>query len=1281
MKIKKIFATLLTATMLTSVSMNFLPAMNYIVEAATYPEYSGNDLGCTYTKSKSTFKVWAPTASKVVLKMYNTGSDEESGAKQLDSVDMTKDSATGVWSAIVNGDLVNQYYTYAVTTNEYGTKETPDVYGRTAGVNGDRSMVIDLDSTDPDGWDNDKRVDSPNQTDAVVWEVHIRDFSSDKNAGFSEKNRGKYLAFTEQGTKYSGTDISTGIDHLKELGVTHVQILPMFDYASLDERTSSDDAYNWGYDPKNYNVPEGSYSSNPYDGNARVKELKEMIQALHNAGIGVIMDVVYNHTYAPFGQNSSQTDFQKQQYSPLDVTVPGYYYTSTDWSGCGNSTDSTKAMYRKYMIDSMTYWANEYHLDGFRFDLMGIHDTTTISQIRQALNKIDPQIKLWGEPWCGDGSKNSLSGYGNKANIKNMDSNIAVFSDNMRDAIKGNTWDGKLSNAGYVTGNANRQTEVIAGIKAKCGDYDNINNNIWSNAPSQVITYTSCHDNHALYDILCMTMGYNQNGSRYDDIVNMNKVSASLVLTSQGISFMQAGEEFGRSKFGDHNSYKSSININQINWSNLKTFSDLNDYYTGLIKIRKNYSAFRDNTYTAADRINWLSTPSTSQIGYSLSNNVSGEWKNITCLFNVSTNDSTISLPSGNWVIIANDSKAGVESLGTASGSVTLKGRSSMILVDKDSFDSVTITDSAKVNIKYVDEDGNEIAKSTTKTGKVGTDYITEAKDIDDYVLTKTPSNAKGKFTEDDITVTYVYKADTTVKGTVTTKYIDLETNKTIKEDKVTKGAVDSKYTTSAEEINGYVLDDTYTPSNAKGTYTEGNIEVKYYYIASGTQQSDTLKIHYYNANSWKTPTVYIYNEGASASAKATEYSGAWPGKAMTDEGDGWWSYEVKDTNHALVIINDGTASGPKEPSGASTPGYDCTGEVKIKGGKVEEVTTTINKYVVRTKFVDSDTDKEIADSVASVYDADAKYTTKAIDIDGYELDEKPTNASGTISGKNIVVTYKYKASGDIPIAKGNVTIKYVDEDGNKLADSDTMTGNIGDKYTTSEKEIEGYVLVNTPANAEGTYTEDDITVYYVYQKEGDTPVKKGNVIVKYVNVENDEEIADSKTLTGIVGVEYSIEPITIDGYTLVSTPANAEGTYTEDDIQIIFGYKKVVDSGDDEVTTGKVIIKYIDSATGEEIRNSKTLEGKVGETYNVAKRAISGYTLLDMPENASGVYTKEDITVELKYKADSTTEEPGGNTDEPGDAEETSDSNPIAGLALLGLVSMIVGVKVKKER
>ena len=1136
MKVKKLLATILTVALTSTVLSVPLQQLNLIeASAASYEAYNGNDLGATYSPAQTTFKVWAPTASKVQIKRYTTGSDEEAGASVIETKDMTK-GGQNVWSITISGDLKNTYYTYLVDG-----RETPDVYGRTTGINGDRSMVIDLDSTDPAGWENDQRVDSPNQTDAITWEVHVKDFSYDSSSGISAEYRGKFLAFTEEGTTLNGDGITkTGIDYLKELGVTHVQILPMYDYASVDERNPGGETFNWGYDPKNYNVPEGSYSTNPYDGNSRVSELKQMVKALHDAGIGVVMDVVYNHTYAPFGQGGSQNEFQKAQYSPLDRTVPGYYYTSTDWSGCGNSTDSTKEMYRKYMIDSIVYWATEYHLDGFRFDLMGIHDVETMNQIRAALNKVDPQIKMWGEPWCGDGSKNSMSGYANKANCKSLDNNIAMFSDNARDAIKGNTWDGKLSNAGWVTGNGNRQTEVIAGIKAQCGDYSNINQNIWSKQPSQVITYTSCHDNHALYDILCMTMGKSQNGNRYDDIVAMNKLSASIVLTSQGSSFFQAGEEFARSKMGDHNSYKSSASINKLDWKRVKEYSDLVNYYKGLIEIRKNFSAFRDPTTSAGNRIQWLSTPGTQQIAYSLTNNVSGEWSKVVCLFNASSNGTTINLPSGNWVIIANDTKAGVESLGTASGSVQLPGRSAMILVEKNSFDNTVIGKKGTVIVNHVNQNG-DVIKTETKTGKEGTSYTTSAMNDEDYILVSTPSNANGKFTDGTITVTYQYKEDDTPRGTVTVKYVDKETENEIATSESLRGKVGKTYTTTAKTIKGYELIET--PSNATGTYTEGNKVVTYYYKE---KEIKCLTVHYYNT-SWSTVNIYAYDE---SSGTAKQFTGEWPGTKMNSDGNGWWSYEVTEAESGQIIFNNGSS---QEPAGVGSSGYNATGEVWVKDGKVlTEDPDGPSEGTVIVKYVD-EAGNELAASTTQKGTVGTSYTTTAKTIPNYDLITIPNNATGKFTASTITVTYVYSEVG---FDEAIVTVKYVDEDGNEIASSTTECGFIGDSYTTTAKTISGYELVSAPSNASGKFTNEEITVIYKYKKSQEVE-NPGYVKVKYVDVDTNEEIADSITLKGEVGTSYSTTQKTISGYTFDSVVGKTSGTYKDGTLIVTYRYKK----------------------------------------------------------------------------------------------------------------------------
>ncbi|MEE1282647.1 MAG: alpha-amylase family glycosyl hydrolase, partial [Acutalibacteraceae bacterium] len=393
MVLKKLIAVALSAVMAGSLAVSSATATvtnesksgAYYNSSDSYATYSGNDLGFTYSPQSTTFKVWAPLASNAKVNLYATGSDSEEGAKNLGTHSMKKDSSNNVWSVTVQGDLKNIYYTYSITNNGT-TRETQDVYSLATGVNGNRSMIVDLDSTDPEGWDTDKHVLFNNAQEAVVWEVHVRDFSIDDSSGVSSENKGKYLAFTEGGTKLNSDTsedaISTGIDYLVKSGINCVQLMPVYDFVSVDETVTGDPTNrNWGYDPMNYNVPEGSYSTNPYNGNTRITEFKQMIQALHDRGISVVMDVVYNHTYS-----TEDSCFHK--------TVPGYYFRQTSSSvysngaGCGNETASDKQMYRKYMIDSVLYWAKEYHIDGFRFDLMGIHDITTMNEIRNKLDNL-----------------------------------------------------------------------------------------------------------------------------------------------------------------------------------------------------------------------------------------------------------------------------------------------------------------------------------------------------------------------------------------------------------------------------------------------------------------------------------------------------------------------------------------------------------------------------------------------------------------------------------------------------------------------------------------------------------------------------------------------------------------------------------------------------------------------------------------------------------------------------------------------------------------------------
>ncbi|MEE0264204.1 MAG: type I pullulanase [Acutalibacteraceae bacterium] len=644
--------------------------------------YSGDDLGAVYTPESTTFKVWSPTASEVKLNLYATGSDDEEGAKALDSSAMNYDDSNGVWSITVEGDLKDTYYTYSVT-NDGTTNEVVDIYAKAAGVNGNRGMVVDLSTTNPEGWESDKRVLPDEQTDAIVWEVHVRDFSNQPESGISEANRGKFLAFTETGTTLEGSDITpTGIDYLKKLGVTHVQINPFYDFGSIDETKPNSEDYNWGYDPKNYNVPEGSYSTNPYDGNVRINEAKQMIQALHNAGIGVIMDVVYNHTYT--GDDSF-----------FNMTVPGYYYRYDEngnfknYSGCGNDTASETAMYSKFMVDSVYYWATEYHLDGFRFDLMGLHDVNTMNKIREKLDTIDERIIIYGEAWdLGDVEGVDLATQRNVEMLKG----VAAFNDGIRDTLKGNNFEAK--GKGFIQG-AGGALELETGIKAAVGD--------WAKTPADTVTYAACHDNMTFYDKLVASMRGVDDISLYrkrdNQLVQMNKLGAAAVFTSQGMSFILAGEEMARSKDGDHNSYVSSPQLNQIDWKNLTKFGDLTAYYKGLIDIRKAYSPFTDSTNTTIDSMTIYNNAGPYVVGFMLENkiNTDNQWDKVICILNSNREeDAEIQLEGENlpesWVVIANADKAGVEKLAEITGtSVTVPKTSAMILVDKESFDKANI--------------------------------------------------------------------------------------------------------------------------------------------------------------------------------------------------------------------------------------------------------------------------------------------------------------------------------------------------------------------------------------------------------------------------------------------------------------------------------------------------------------------------------------------------------------------------------------------------------------
>ena len=796
--------------------------------------YSGNDLGASYSKKATTFKVWSPNAASVRVNIFEHGSDNEGDAGSIMSRAMSLDKTTGVWSVTINGDLLNKYYTYSVTHGKT-TKETADVYAKACGVNGQRSMVVDLSTTNPDGWENDKHVLVQNQTDASVWEISVADFSSSESSGVSEANRGKYLAFTEEGTTVNGVQgaSSTCVDYLKKLGVKYVQIMPFYDFGSVDESKNIMDQYNWGYDPVNYNCPEGSYSSNPKKGEVRIKECKQMIQALHNAGIGVIMDVVYNHTY------TSDSWFQR--------TVPNYYYrmnndgTFSNGSGCSNDTASEHLMFRKYMIDSVTYWASEYHIDGFRFDLMGLHDVTTMNSIRTALDNLyadgsGSQILMYGEAWdmatnCDEGTV-----LASQKNLKQLSDRIGAFDDTIRDAIKGSTG----GTDGAFVQDGSRRANLKTGI---AGQSDTTTG--WANVPSQCVTYASCHDNLCLYDKLVGSV-YGADGKyrkRYEDLVAMNKLSAAIVITSQGIPFSLGGEEFCRSKDGDENSYASSRKENMLDWENVDLYSDVIEYYRGLYKIRDAFAAFSDSTAATANSLTYLSDVPKGVTGYTINNTESGKWSQMCVIFNGSDSAQNVTA-KGDWVVLADNKTAGLRNIKNVTNSVKVEAHSAVIMVDTKSYDSAGIMDDeGAVVIDYYDNKTEKLIKSQTLTGELGTSYdVTNLASTLNFDVKKTDGEIKGVFTDQvGHAKVYVEEYDGEM-STVTVKFVD-ETNNTEIEDsflvKNRKG--EQYYTPDLPSIKNYklVLDDL--PTNGAGKLDSASKTVTYKYTRVTDDEDKTV--------------------------------------------------------------------------------------------------------------------------------------------------------------------------------------------------------------------------------------------------------------------------------------------------------------------------------------------------------------------------------------------------------------------------------------------------------
>lgn len=632
-----------------------------------YPIPEGKLVEMEYSPIETKFTLWAPTAEEVRVLLYDSGN--EGSAYQTLSLEMGED---GIWNTSIKEDLKGKFYTFNVKVNGKWLGDTPGIMAKAVGVNGKRAAVIDLRSTDPEGWANDVRPLLKDYADIIVYEMHHRDFSLDSVSGI--RNKGKFLALTELGTTTSQGE-KTGIDHLKELGVTHVHILPSYDYASVDESKPDKAQYNWGYDPQNYNVPDGSYSTDPYKPDVRIKEFKQMVQALHKAGIRVVLDVVYNHTFNTEGSN-------------FERTVPGYFYRQTkdgkpaNGSGCGNETASDRAMMRKYMVESVLYWINEYHIDGFRFDLMGIHDIETMNEIRAAVDKIDPSIFIYGEGWAASAPQLDQEELAMKANIYKMP-RIAAFSDEMRDGLRGG-WDDDRKGA-FLIGQPRHEMSIKFGLVGAVKHPQVINDSVnyskepWALQPTQMISYVSCHDDMCLADRLKATMP----DATDEERASLHKLAETFVFTSQGVPFIFAGDEMMRDKKGIHNSYNSPDSINTIDWRNKTIHHDVFDYVRELITLRKNHPAFRMGD---ADKVRqymeFLPVEGSNLVAFILKDNANGDsWKNIIVAFNSRKEPAKLSIPAGRYTIVCKDGKIKQSGMGQVSGNeIIVPARSAMII-------------------------------------------------------------------------------------------------------------------------------------------------------------------------------------------------------------------------------------------------------------------------------------------------------------------------------------------------------------------------------------------------------------------------------------------------------------------------------------------------------------------------------------------------------------------------------------------------------------------------
>jgi pullulanase len=634
-----------------------------------YPCYYENDLELVYTPQQSIFTLWAPSADNVRLNLYSSGeAGDPEEQLEMDIAD------NGTWCIHIDRDLKGSFYTFQIEKDGKWLDETPGIWAKAVGINGNRAAVIDWNETNPEGWESDQSPELKMYSDIILYELHHRDFSIDPNSGIEHK--GKFLALTETGTKTPEGE-SSGLDHLKELGVTHIHILPSFDFATIDERKLEKNKYNWGYDPKNYNVPDGSYSTDPVTPTTRIREFKEMVKSLHQNGFRIVLDVVYNHTASTEHSNS-------------DLTVPGYFYRQnpdgsySNASGCGNETASEREMVRHYIIESVKFWAKEYHIDGFRFDLMGIHDIDTMNQLREELLKIDPTIFVYGEGWVAADSPLPFEQRAVKENVRKM-KGISVFNDEFRDGLKGSTFDEQ--EPGYASGNINGHFEpvkygIVGGTQHPQVDYSGLLycDGPYAAAPSQMINFVSCHDGYTLVDKLKLSV---QGEHSEEELVPIDKLIHTVLLTSQGIPFIRGGEEIMQDKQGEPNSYKSSDAVNQINWALKAKNRDIFNYIRTLIALRKKHPAFRIPTAEGLEKwLHFLDTGDSGVIAYTLGEYANGdEWKEILVAYNGNRNQADINIPEQDWIIVCHNGQIDLDSQEHLSGGdISIAASSALIL-------------------------------------------------------------------------------------------------------------------------------------------------------------------------------------------------------------------------------------------------------------------------------------------------------------------------------------------------------------------------------------------------------------------------------------------------------------------------------------------------------------------------------------------------------------------------------------------------------------------------